>query len=241
MCAAVFVDPAIAFLGLYAVLPELQGHGLGIELWTKCMDHVNLRNAGLYAVPEQLATYRDKAGFSIQDRRHMLVYEGDAPLDISDLVQNVGNVQVKPIEDVQQVIEYDAKVLAYRRDRLLELTFNEKDSVALVAVDIFDGHVVGYGCMRTNNVGKAMAGPVYADNDAVAELLVSTAIKQLPAASESGLLYMALDSCPGGVRIAEKLKLKQHERLPRFFTRSVPEDANFERIYCIHTPNFSPF
>lgn len=240
MCAAVFVDPAVAFLGLYAILPQLQGRGLGIELWTKCMDHVNLRNAGLYAVPEQLSTYRDKAGFSVQDSRQMLVFEADAPLDASNLVQTVGNVIVKRIDDDQLVIDYDEKVLGYRRERLLELTFKENDSVALVALDKFDGHVVGYGCMRTNNVGKAMAGPIYADNDAVAELLVSTSIKELPAAQRSGLLYMAIDSCPGGVRIAEKLKLNLHERLPRFFTRSVAE-ADFARIYCIHTPNFSPF
>lgn len=31
MCAAIFVSPDVAFVGLYAIVPELQKKGLGIR------------------------------------------------------------------------------------------------------------------------------------------------------------------------------------------------------------------
>jgi len=243
MCAAIFVSSDVAFVGLYAVLPEYQGRGLGIALWKHCMDHVAQKNAGLYAVPEQLTTYRDKACFSIEDTRRMLVFESDAPLDTSDLVQSMGNVIIVPIEKDQladEVIQYDSTVVRYSRRELLRATFKEPDSVAFAGLDKFDRKVVGYVCLRTNNIGKAMAGPLYADNDAVAELLMCCAIRQFKPAINKGLLFMPLDSCPGGVALATKMKLELHESLPRFFTKAIP-DADFAKIYCIHTPNFSPF
>lgn len=173
----------------------------------------------------------------------MFVFEADAPLDTSDLVQTLGNVVIVPIEDAQladEVISYDSTVVKYSRFALLKAIFAEQDSIALAALDKFDRKVVGFACMRTNNIGKAMAGPVYADNDAVAELLVSSGVKMFAPARDHGLLYMPLDSCVGSVRLARKMKLELHETLPRFFTQSVP-DADFTRIYCITTPNFSPF
>lgn len=55
-----FVDPSVAFIGLYAVRPPLQGNGIGMNMWTKMMEHIGDGNAGLYAVPKHLKTYRDK-------------------------------------------------------------------------------------------------------------------------------------------------------------------------------------
>ncbi len=126
--------------------------------------------------------------------------------------------------------------------------FTEGESAALVALDLEEADdqagtaysVLGYGCLRTNNIGKAMLGPLYADNDAVAELLMRRLFSALPGPFSRGLLYMSLDSNPGGERIADKLGLVQHEQLPRFFTGPpYREGAKWEAVYCIHSPNFS--
>lgn len=256
MCAGVFVDPETAFIGLYAVRPELQGKGIGIKIWNRIMAHINGKNAGLYAVPEHLHTYRDRAGFRVEDSIRMIVYEGDGPSSTEDLVHEVGNVGISEASEdlLHQIVSYDTKITYVDRSHLLRHTIREKDTVSLVAFetdqqrvgsakgnfDAASSRVLGYICMRTNNIGKAMVGPLYADNDAVAELLMNEALKRLPVASSRGLLFMTLDCNPGGIRIAEKLRLECNEHLPRFFTQKLA-DADFNHIYCIHTPNFSPY
>lgn len=254
MCAGVFVDPSVAFIGLYAVRPEYQGLGIGIKIWQEIMDHIGDRNAGLYAVPEHLHTYRDLAGFSVQDSIRMIVYESDCLLTTEDLVKAIGNVFVTEITDhlMERVARYDQSVAQVDRSHLLRLTFHQKDTFSLVAFETNRSRlgsesetnevrkVIGYLSFRLNNIGKAMLGPLYADNDAVAELLVYQMIQKFPIACSKGLLYMTLDSSPGGIRIAEKLKLDYSEHLPRLFTKSIPV-ADFNRIYCIFSPNFSPF
>ena len=114
----------------------------------------------------------------------------------------------------------------------------------MVALDVEEeednvDYVQGYGCIRTNNIGKAMIGPLYAMNDAVAELLMRQLFEQLSGPFSNGLLYMTLDSNPGGEVIADKLGLIKHERLPRFFLQEPYRDANWSLVYCIHSPNFS--
>jgi hypothetical protein len=253
MCAGVFVDPETAFIGLYAVRPEYQGLGIGIRMWQEVMDHVGERNAGLYAVADHIHTYRDLAGFRVEDSIRMIVYESDCILTTDDLVKAIGNVVVTEITEqfFDRVADYDHRVTHVDRRQLLRLIVDQKDTLSLVAFETSLSRpggqeetevrkVLGYLCIRVNNIGKAMAGPLYAENDAVAELLVSEAIKKFPIASQKGILFMTFDCSPGGIRIAEKLKLDYIEHLPRFFTRKIPV-ADFDRIYCISSPNFSPY
>ena len=300
MCAGVFVDPNVAFIGLYAVKPRFQGRGIGISIWNKLMaDHIKDKNVGLYAVPEHLTTYRDKAGFKVQDSIRMLVYECDnltasGKVDLSnfcdDLVKSLANVDliiIRPEDSVNeelliQLTNYDSSVTFVNRSKLLKATLKEKDTISLIAFEKltlnvndrcnslttnpgssepsntftlsqFINHIsdakldircvtlTGYIHIRTNNINKAMVGPLYANNDAIAELLMYQAINTFPSKIISrGILYMTHDSSAGGKRIAEKLKLAHCEDLPRFFKKSIP-NADFDRIYCIHTPNFSPY
>ncbi|CAG2177492.1 unnamed protein product, partial [Oppiella nova] len=215
MCAGVFVHPDTAFIGLYGVDPQYQKLGIGWQMWRKMMAHIGDRNAGLYAVPEHQSMYRDRAGFTHEDSRLMLLYESDS-VRTHTLVKNIDGIRVQRITDSIEnlVIEYDREVHRFSRARLLPHVFREPDSMALVAIDEYDDSVVGYGCFRTNNIGKAMSGPLYANNDAVAELLVYKMIENFAIIETNGLLYMTLDSNPGGIRIAEKLGLHKHEELP---------------------------
>lgn len=242
MCAAVFVNPNHGFIGLYGVRPKHQNKGIGFTIWKKMMsNHVGSRNAGLYAVPKHLTMYRDKAGFKHQDSKHLFIYESSFDLKTDDLVKKINGIKIDVINEeiMSQVISYDAHVHGYLRSKLLPLTFREKDTLSLYAFDEIESTIVGFGCFRTNNVQKAMTGPLYADNDAIAELLIYELIETFAIAKQNGLLYMTLDSNPGGIAIAEKLRLEKHEELPRFFTKSVYDHAQWNRIYCIHSPNFS--
>lgn len=121
----------------------------------------------------------------------------------------------------------------------IKLAFAEPGSASFFALDEEDDEVQGFGCIRTNNIGKAMIGPLYANNDAVAELIMKNLFDSLSEPLSKGLLYMTLDSNPGGERIANKLGLIKHEELPRFFRHQPYLDAKWNNVYCIHSPNFS--
>lgn len=300
MCAGVFVDENVAFIGLYAVKPRYQGRGIGISIWNKLInDHIADKNVGLYAVPEHLTTYRDKAGFRHEDTIRMLVYECDqlpskatGKVNLNafcdDLVKSLANVDliiIRPedtlTEDLCKLLcDYDSSITYVNRTKLLHLTLKEKDTLSIIAfeklrlksgggntltnpgsneptncfsVEQFVDHIsqsnvpikcitiTGYIHIRTNNINKAMIGPLYANNDAIAELLVYQSLCSFSSKTvHRGILYMTHNSSAGGKRIAEKLKLTYCEDLPRFFKKSIPR-ADFDRIYCIHTPNFSPY
>ena len=242
-------------MGLYAVKPALQGRGIGIKVWTHIMSHIKEKNAGLYAVPEHQSTYRDRAGFKLEDSIKMSVWESESRPRLGDLVKEIGNVVVQEITSnrLGSLFSYDRDITRVDRSELLEVVLKERDSIALIALETDQKEVgvnrtapsqtsrlLGYICCRTNNIGKAMCGPLYANNDAIAELLLFHALSRFHAA-DKGLLFMTLDGNPGGDRIADKMGLEREEpSIPRFFTQKIPE-ADFRRIYCIHSPNFSPY
>ncbi|KAI7685378.1 hypothetical protein SSS_05019, partial [Sarcoptes scabiei] len=243
MCAGVFVHPTIAFIGLYAVKPELHGLGIGTSMWNKMMEHIGSLNAGLYAVPEHMKMYRDRAGFRYDDERHLFIYESDREdeLNLDILVPSIRDTEISTItaESLPKIIEYDSNIHGYVRAKLLSNVIREKDTASLMAIDISSQTVLGYGCIRTNNIGKAMIGPLYADNDAIAELLMRNLFNNLAGPMSSGLLYMTLDSNPGGERIAEKIGMRKHEEISRLFLHKPTLNVDWNRVFCIHSPNFS--
>lgn len=140
MCACVFVHSrAPGFIGLYGVRPELHGRGIGLTMWRRIMEHVGpTRSAALYAVPQHLAMYRDRAGFRRPDDRLLFIYESDdleAP-KVDLLVDTIRGVEVVSVgedsEDTfspikissrvlfEQVARFDAFVHGYPRTALLE-------------------------------------------------------------------------------------------------------------------------
>ena len=134
MCAGVFVHPSIAFIGLYAVRPELHGRGIGMAMWTRMMEHVGPkkgRNAGLYAVVQHLRMYRDRAGFKNPDDRLLFIYESSEKqnLNVDLLVDSIRGIQIESITEVlfNQVARYDAEVHGYSREKLLAKVFKGKN------------------------------------------------------------------------------------------------------------------
>jgi ribosomal protein S18 acetylase RimI-like enzyme len=155
MCAGVFVNPDTAFIGLYAVSPKYQKLGIGIRMWRQIMTHIGDRNAGLYAVPEHLVMYRDRAGFTHEDNKLLYIYESDTVRTV-DLVKNIRGTRIKRIDVslIPQIIEYDTQVHGYSRAKLLPHVFSEGDTISLAAIDEYDNKVVGYGSFRTNNISN---------------------------------------------------------------------------------------
>ena len=80
---------------------------------------------------------------------------------------------------------------------------------------------------------------VLAEKDSIA--MVYNIIINITIVETNGLLYMILDCNPGGVRIARKLGLDKQWEVPRFFNKFVYETALWNKVYCIHSPNFAIF
>ena len=208
------------------------------------MPHISDVNTGLHAVPQCIDTYRDKAGFRHQDTRHIIVCETDHTLS-ENLVKFAEGIQISAIhqDNEENVMSYDHEINGhFCRSKLMKSWFREEGTLSLAAVNCDDHSVIrGYICIKTNNIRKAVVGPLFADSDDIAEFLLFEAIQRFPLASEAGLIFFAVDSTDGSLKIVSKLQLEQHEVLPRLFTKEVPQTVSWNRIYCLASPNFSPF
>ncbi|RWS05389.1 hypothetical protein B4U79_16240 [Dinothrombium tinctorium] len=241
-CAGPKSNENIAFIGLYCIHKDYQGLGLGLKLFKKIREHLGDDiNIGLGAVPSQINTYKEKAGFQVEDIHRMVVFEGKA-YGSEQLTQEIDGIFVQPINDTitERVIEYDAGITKYRRDQILRLTFNEPMSIAMAAIRIADDTIAGFGCLKSSNIDEVINGPLYADTSSIAELLMHNLLHSFHSALENGLIYFALNGTPDSSKLAEKLGLIRKEEVPRLFTKAIP-DADVSRIYSILTPNFSPF
>lgn len=242
-CGAPVIAHDSGFLGLYGVDANYQSKGIGSKLFKRCMDHIGHRNCGLHAVPDKLSIYRDRAGFEVVEGVQM-VDCGGLPLNWNSLMTATDDrmaIQELDRQDarlIAKVIDFDSKVHKQSREQLMRSTLAKPDYKTFAAIDIPSDRLVGFGCIRPDNSGQAMIGPVYADDDFVAEALVHKLIASSMVAQTQGLLFMTVSTSLGGLRIADKLQLKEKSRCERLFTkRVIPVDYRY--IYCLQSPNFS--
>ncbi|CAL1266662.1 unnamed protein product, partial [Larinioides sclopetarius] len=62
-CCATRLTPELGFMGLYVVLEEYRGRGIGSKLWRAAKEHRGDRNIGLHAELSMLKKYREREGF----------------------------------------------------------------------------------------------------------------------------------------------------------------------------------
>lgn len=242
VCGAPVTTHNSGFLGLYGVEKGFQNRGIGKILFNSCMKHIGDRNCGLHAIPERMKMYQDKAGFSVKEGVAMVVFDA-VPQNWQNLQKTIDNTIIESIDSkneelITKIIEYDSKVHLESRQKLLKLTLNKVDYKTFVAIDSKTGSPVGYGCIRLHNGGKGMIGPVYADNDTIAEVLIYNLINNCIPAQNESLLFMTTSKSLGGLRIAQKLQMSEEVRPERLFTKH-PIPVEYKYIYCLHSPNFS--
>lgn len=169
-----------------------------------------------------------------------------------------------------KLVEFDASVSMYSREKLLtsyiwqksttheKIDNNEDDicvfeefeapiTVALIKKDPDSdkddtGTVIAYGCIRDDNFGGAMVGPIYANSVLLYELVFKCLLENYSMKSGQLLSAFTLDANTDGVPLLTKLgfEYNRDELCPRLFSKRIPK-ADFPRIFCIHSPNFSPF
>ncbi|CAL1266664.1 unnamed protein product [Larinioides sclopetarius] len=72
-------------MGLYVVLEEYRGRGIGLKLWKTAIEHLGDRNIGVHGDPSNFKKYREKEGFCHVEDYAILYYDcfgGFASTDI---------------------------------------------------------------------------------------------------------------------------------------------------------------
>lgn len=241
VCSGVILDEDLAFFGLYAVREKCRGMGIGSKLWKECLTHIGDRNAAVNAVPGKLEVYRDRGGFPVEETEwSCLIYETAEPVDFTPLTSDVAGIKVVKITDKEmpKVLEYDFTVVGFKREKAISLTVNEKDSVAVAALDTAEEKLKGYGVLKMSVQGSGLVGPLYADSQDIAEVLLRNMMESLPEAR--GMSLMSTDVNPNADSIAKKLKIPEFERCPRCYRKS-KISADLSKIYGQLDLNFNPF
>lgn len=100
--------------------------------------------------------------------------------------------------------------------------------------------ILGYGIIRVDNNNGGIIGPIYADSDEICEALLHHLMVNFDL--ERGHIFsaMALTSNERACKILAKVGLGELDQCSRMFTKFVPE-ANYSKIFYVHSPNFTLF
>jgi len=208
------------FLGFYIVAPDYRGRGYGLQIWNAGMEYLKGRNVGLDGVVEQQANYR-KSGFTLAYRN--IRYAGTATPAFPQHVDLVEAAMI-PFEAIQT---YDRAFFPEDRDVFLKAWIAQPDSHSYGVMT--DGHLRGYGVIRTCRVGHKI-GPLYADDAETAEVLFQALASTTDPAAP---VYLDVpEKNPAAVQMAEQYGMTPAFETARMYT-SVEPEIPLNRLYGV--------
>jgi GNAT superfamily N-acetyltransferase len=213
------------FLGLYIVVPEFRGQGIGWRLWTQGMQRLAGHLVGLDGVPAQQDNYR-KSGFVLAWQN--VRYEGKAS---SAGATNAGAASVVPLAEVDfaAVNADDRRVFPAPRERFLRAWIDMPDATALACVD--GSRLLGWGVIRRCRAGHKI-GPLVADSSAIATALYE-ALCGTVAGADSVYLDVPVPNA-AAVALAESHGMRGVFNTARMYTGAAPP-CEIERVYGVTT------
>ncbi len=213
-------DAAFAFLGFYIVKPPLRGRGYGLALWRAAMARQARPLTGLDGVVAQQGNYA-KSGFRLAYRN--IRFGGTAPPILPTTTHTICPVADIPFE---QVLAYDRLFFPAPRPAFLSLWLTPRQGHALAVRD--GDRVVGLGAIRACREGCKL-GPLYADDEAVADTL----FLQLGAYARGGSIYLDVpEPNAAAVRLAWRYGLAPVFETARMYTGAAP-DLPLTRLYGV--------
>jgi ribosomal protein S18 acetylase RimI-like enzyme len=202
---------SFAFLGLYIVRPAFRGRGLGWRLWQAAMASVPGRQVGLDGVVAQQANYR-LSGFSPAWRN--IRYEGEAR------AANATHLDIQPLADIPlaDVLAYDAPFFPADRSAFLRAWLRQADASGKASMA--HGRLQGYGLMRRCRAGWKI-GPLFADDDAVADALFQALRSDAPPGEP---IYLDIpEPNTAAVALTQRHGMRRVFETARMYTGPAPE------------------
>ncbi|GIY76942.1 n-acetyltransferase domain-containing protein [Caerostris extrusa] len=169
------------------------------------------RNCGLNAVPGMYEVYRDKAGFPVEEPDWVCVKNQTS----TDVSQNVLSNIVPPGVDIQP--------------------YQDSFLPAMVA---YDQALIGFGTIKESCLGAGRIGPLYADEPAIAEVILRRLLDSFP--ERKGFAMMTISNNMHSSSFLRKLGCPAKEECRRLYS-SKRLMVDTSKIYAHFDINFSPF
>jgi GNAT superfamily N-acetyltransferase len=224
--SAVSYGERFGFIGLYIVVPEWRGQGIGWRMWTQGMQRLAGRLVGLDGVPAQQDNYR-KSGFVLAWRN--VRYAGTARH--APGAADAGAAAIVPLADVDfaAVCADDRRVFPAPREGFLRAWIGMPDAAALACVD--GTRLAGWGVIRRCREGHKI-GPLVADTEAVAFALYAALCRRVP---EGDAVYLDVPlPNAGAVALAEAHGMRGVFETARMYTGAAPP-CELERVFGVAT------
>lgn len=219
--SAVSYDGRFGFIGLYIVVPQWRGHGIGWRLWTLGMERLAGHLVGLDGVPAQQDNYR-KSGFALAWRN--VRYAGVARHAGSE-----GSMALVPLSDVDftRLCADDRRVFPAPRERFLRAWIGMPDAIGLAFVQ--GDRLAGWGVIRRCREGHKI-GPLVADSPSVASSLYRALCDRV---NEGDTVFLDVPLAnAGAVALAEGHGMRSVFETARMYTGAAPA-LQLERMFGI--------
>ena len=154
-----------AFLGLYIVLPEYRGRGIGYDLWQHALEHAGDRTVGLDGVPDQQSNYT-ASGFVHAGATTRFAGVVPAKTDPA--------VRMATAEEINSLIEREQQDSGVRKQAYLSTWFSHTDTRRTLIADDKAGNQIGFCTVRKCRQG-AKIGPLCAATRTQAARLIEHA------------------------------------------------------------------
>ncbi len=219
--SAVSYPGGFGFLGFYIVKPEHRGKGYGWGLWQEAMKYLHTHNIGLDGVVAQQENYK-KSGFT---RAYANIrYEGVGGKEAKKSKYIISLSKVP----LNLLLKYDRQVFPADRSQFLTLWIKQPKSLALGYMK--NGKLLGYGMVRPCRVGYKV-GPLFADNDKIAEELFA----QFRAFVGDDKIYLDLPEVNKKVvALAKKYNMKPMFETARMYTKNLP-NIDLRKVFGVTT------
>jgi len=220
--SSVAYDDSFGFLGFYIVKPEYRDKGYGMQIWDEAIKHLPTQNIGLDGVLAQQKNYK-KSGFKLAYRN--IRYEGTGTDEKID-DKNIVSLADIPFDEIAA---YDNQVFPTNREVFLKDWFKQPESLAIVY--IVNGKLSGFGMVRICRAGFKV-GPLFADNEKVAEVLFQRMRSFVGKGSQIFLDTPELNKA--AVALAEKYGMKPMFETARMYTKEQPK-VDLQKVFGVTT------
>lgn len=232
-CISAVKYGTFGFIGFYIVNSEYRGKGIGINLWSRALQHLNGCNIGLDGVPQQETNYK-KSGFIAEHRNYRMKGSSETILSLTKNKSHIllasrlqTYIDAKTI-NFDDLTVYDRNHFPGNRATFLKEWISSPHSHSIVHTE---GKMIkGFGKIRKCIDGWKI-GPLYAENPLIAEILFIKLISKI----DKSDIYIDISSENIDAQLlCKRYSLTQTFETIRMYTAKKP-DIQWDDIYGITT------